>query len=61
MRLPRCVEGSPTIPTIAAILTISMVSTVSTVSTSAELPVTYLVEAKPFKKNVSAGDHDTEV
>ncbi len=44
-----------------AIFTATIVLLVPLASAAAELPVTYLVEAKPFKKNVSAGDHDTEV
>ena len=43
------------------ILTTTIVLLIPLTSIGAEPPVTYLVEAKPFKKNGSAGDNDTEV
>ena len=46
---------------LSVILTTTTILTIPMVSTSAELPVTYLVEAKPFKKNVTAGDQRREV
>ena len=44
---------------VSVIVIISTVLGTSGVSATAELPVTYLVEAKPFKKNVTAGDQLT--
>jgi hypothetical protein len=44
---------------LSVILTTTIVLTAPLTLAAAELPVSYLVEAKPFKKNVSAGDQLT--